>query len=139
MPRTVNQLLKTVSPNRKEKAKYVVLVNVKPGYLKNGAPKLNATAYTTHNADGTPNREKTRHRLVVYATDPNQRLRDGNVKVSCSCSDFMFTYEWVLKQLGAADLVHATDEDPGVRNPKHTPGVCCHLYRLLVEIAKARV
>lgn len=139
MPLTVKQLLQNVEPGRKDKAKNVVLVGVKPGYLKSGAPKINATAYSTANADGTSNKQKNRYKLVVYGTDPNQRLRDGAVKVSCSCPDFTYTYEVTLKNAGAADIVHSTGEPSDIRNPGQVRGVCCHLARLLVEIARARV
>lgn len=139
MPRTASQLLKATEANRRAKAEHVVLTGVKPGYRKDGSPKLNAVAYSTHNADGTPNKDKTRHRLVIYSTNNKQRLNGGHIKVHCTCSDFMFTYEWVLTQLGAADLINATNEDPGIRNPSHRPGVCCHLYRLLNEVVRAKV
>lgn len=139
MPRTADQLLKAITKDRKTKANSVVLVNVKPGYRKNGAPRLNAVAYSTHNADGTPNREKTRYQCVVYGTDPNKRLHEGPVKVSCSCPDFTFTYEVTLHNVGAADIIHSNGEPSDVRNPRQFAGTCCHLHRLLAEIVRSKV
>jgi hypothetical protein len=131
--------MQKTTKDRKTKAGYTVLIGVTPGYRKNGAPKVNATAYTTHNADGTPNREKTKYKLVVYGTDPNSRLREGPIKVSCSCPDFTYTYEVTLHNQGAADILHSNGEPSDTRNPSQRPGVCCHLYRLIAEIAKAKV
>lgn len=139
MPRTAAQLLKACTPDRRKKADYVVLVNVKPGYRKNGAPRVNATTYSTHNADGTPNKDKTRYKCVVYCTDPHQRLNAGPVKVSCSCPDFTFTYEVTLHNVGAADVIHSNGEPSDIRNPTQRPGTCCHLHRLLGEIVKSKV
>lgn len=57
-------------------------------------------------------------------------------KVSCSCPDFVYTWEWALWKHGNADIVFGNGEPPDSRNPAHLPGCCKHLVALINRMVK---
>ena len=57
-----------------------------------------------------------------------------SVVVSCACRDFMFRWEWVLNKRGSADIIYGNGRPPDTSNPNYLPGVCKHLFKILLKI-----
>jgi hypothetical protein len=139
MPLTAKQILKSSFPIVRQSSEHVKISAVKPGVLKSGAPKLVATAYSTHDANGKPKREKEKYKCAVYGLSRDSRLFEGPVKVSCNCAYFTYTCEVALHKKGAADIIHSNGEDPDDKNPAYKPSPCKHLYVVLQQIIQSRV
>lgn len=56
--------------------------------------------------------------------------KSERVKVSCSCPDHMYRFEWALWKKGAADLVYSNGEAPDITNPGYLGGCCKHVVAL---------
>jgi hypothetical protein len=52
------------------------------------------------------------------------------VKVSCSCADFMYRFEYALWKAGAADLKYSNGEPPTTTNPPQIAAICKHTVKL---------
>lgn len=57
-------------------------------------------------------------------------LPRGQVKLSCSCDDFLFRFEYALYRKGSADIRHSNGEPSHSTNPAFTPGCCKHVIAL---------
>jgi hypothetical protein len=109
-------ILKNVDFGRHERAEFVKIVGLKSGTSKKtGLFKAISKAYSKKKGD--PNSH-------TYACSVTQMDTKSNVVVSCSCPDFMYSYEVVLHNKGAADIKFSNGEQPV--NPKK-PGCCKHL------------
>lgn len=65
-----------------------------------------------------------------YATSIDFIDPKSHVRVSCSCPDFCFRFEYALHQQGAANIHFSNGESPGVRNPSLIAGCCKHVIKL---------
>ena len=54
--------------------------------------------------------------------------------VSCSCDDFMYTWEYTLNKKGAARIEYSNGESSKDRNPMQIPGTCKHIYPFLSRL-----
>lgn len=126
----LDQIMAKCDKMRKLNAKLVRVVGYKTGFDKKGLPTAVAKTYTP--------REYTVNMRLVRAKDQNKYVssvkfldRKLNVKVSCSCKDFLFAgWEYVLAQHGAADIVYGNGEPPDIKNPDHRIGCCKHIIAL---------
>lgn len=114
---------------RKMNAKLVRVIGYKTGFDKKDVPTAIAKTYTP--------REYIIGNKIVRARDQNKYTssvkfidKKLNCKVSCSCPDFMYRHEWVLAQLGAADIIYGNGQPPDHTNRDHRPGLCKHLIAL---------
>lgn len=136
---TAKEIIKFATPAVKQASKYVKISKVTPGILKNKSHKITAEAYSIATPDGVPKQRREKYKCVVYGINPDARLNKDQVKVSCTCAFFCYTCEYALKRKGAADIIHSNGEAPVEKNPKLIPTPCKHLYRVLVEMVKAKV
>lgn len=125
----LDQLVSKTDKMRKLNARLVRVVGYKTGFDKKGLPTAVAKTYTP--------REYTLGMRLVRAKDQNKYVssikfldRSLNVKVSCSCPDFMFRWEFALAQAGAADIIYGNGEPPDITNADQRPALCKHLLAL---------
>lgn len=125
----LNQLVSKSDRMRKANARLVRVVGYKTGFDKLKRPTAVARTYTP--------REYTIGMRLRQAKDQNKYVssikfldKELNVKVSCSCPDFMFRHEFANSQVGASDIIYGNGEPPTETNPSHTPGLCKHLLAL---------
>lgn len=125
----LNQLVSKTDRMRKANARLVKVVGYKTGFDKKKLPTAVAKTYTP--------REYTIGMRLVKAKDQNKYVssikflnKQLDVKVSCSCPDFMFRWEWADAQVGAADIIYGNGEPPDETNPSHEIGLCKHLVAL---------
>jgi hypothetical protein len=110
------RILKNVDFGRHERAEYVRITGLKTGVSKStGLFKAISKAYSKKQGDP---------KGYVYACAVTQIDAKSNVKVSCSCSDFMYRWEYRLWQKGAADIHYCNGEAPVTPGK---PACCKHL------------
>lgn len=125
----LNQLVSKSDRLRKANSRLVRVVGYKTGLDKLKRPTAVARTYTP--------REYTIGMRLRQAKDQNKYVssikfldKELNVKVSCSCPDYMFRFEWANAQAGASDILYGNGDPPDETNPNHTPGLCKHLLAL---------
>jgi hypothetical protein len=116
------QILRSTTADRIEKSQFIKLTAVKSGTSKkSGNRKLIAQSVSVDKA--APDRTKYTSTMEFL---PGKRL-----KLSCSCSDFMFRWEFALFTRGAADIIYGNGDPPADKNPNLKPGCCKHLVAVL--------
>lgn len=121
---------------RKVNSQFVKIVKYKAGRDKKGFAYAAAQTYTPYQLNP--------HRKVIPAHDKNKYVskitfidKKLNVKVSCSCPDYVFGgWEWSNAQHGASDIIFGNGEPPDEKNPSHHPGLCKHLIHLREYVKK---
>ena len=130
---TLDQIAKKVDKFRREGSKYVRFTDLKKGWLTNGNAYVAAASYSTHTLDQygkpKPNRNPSKYVTVIEFLD-----KQMHVKVSCSCADNTFRWEWALANRGAADIEYSNGASPDTNNPSYKPAQCKHLYALYQKI-----
>lgn len=126
----LSQLMNSSERMRKLNSKFVKILNYKEGRDKQGQAVAMAKTYTPYELNVhhriQPSRDKNRY--VSSITFIDKKL---NVKVSCSCPDYVFAgWEFANAQVGASDIIYGNGEPPTVRNPDNRPGLCKHLIAL---------
>lgn len=75
---------------------------------------------------------------VQYATSiefhPNQK-----VKVSCSCEDFLYRWEYALTLRDASYITYSNGEDAVKTNPQHITGCCKHVLAVHAELISRKL
>jgi hypothetical protein len=108
---------------RRERAEYVKVTDLKTGFSKKtGLPKAVARVYSKRGGYSSPHR---------YTASVDCVSVKSHVKVSCSCPDFMYRFEVVLNNKGAADIKYSNGEQP--QDPGR-PGCCKHLVMTFKEL-----
>lgn len=129
---TMRQIWKATPWDRKARAQNVRVVKLKYGMHKVAkVPVAAATTYSLEVDGGKPT-------WFQYVT-AIQFLPKRYVKVTCSCPDFCFRWEYALHKQGAADIKFCNGEPPGVRNPGLIPGQCKHLVALYTELVNREI
>jgi len=125
----LNKLVSTSDKLRKLNAKLVRVVQIKTGKDRKGNPTVMAKTYTPREVNVhykiVPARDKSRYVSSIKFID--NKL---NVKVSCSCPDYLFRWEVANHQAGCSDIVYSNGEPPLFTNPSMTPSMCKHLLAL---------
>jgi hypothetical protein len=113
MAMTPMAILKNVDFGRHERAEYVKIVGLKHGKSKKtGLFKAISKAYSR--------RQGSAH-AYHYACAITQLDKKSHVRVSCSCPDFCFRWEYFLWKRGAAEIYYCNGEAP--QNPGKA--ACC--------------
>ena len=117
------KLVNSSDKMRKANARLVRVVGYKTGFDKNKIPTAVAKTYTP--------REYTIGMKLRQAKDKNKYVssikfldRKLNVKVSCSCPDYMYRHEWANTQAGASDVIYGNGEPSTETNPSNKVGLC---------------
>ena len=130
---TLKQIVQKTDPVRIANSKFVRIIKFKSGYTPRGTGYAACQSYSTHHYDSKGRRvinpDKTKYVTVVEFLD-----KKLHVNVSCSCSDFMYSFEVALHKKGAADIEYSNGMSPDVRNPAHTTACCKHLVQLYFRI-----
>ena len=119
MPMTWPQVYRNCERKRRHRADTTVTIDsLKLGV--SGRPKTPTAAAKVFSIDKVRDGYK-KHKYVAVAKWLNSR---GHIDLSCSCPDFMYTYEVALKRKGAAQIKYSDGELPVDRNPRAIPGAC---------------
>ena len=130
----LSQLMNATDQLRKLNARLVKVLALKKGYNKKGQATAIARTYTNlkYGVDHKIHKDSDQSKYVSSITFMDKQL---NVKVSCSCPDFMYRQEWILSEYGAADIVYGNGEPPLMTRQDDKPSICKHLValRLLIK------
>jgi len=126
MPMTMREIMEKTPANRRIKAKVVKIKKIKVRKNVDGYPEVVAKTASTETPTGEP---KTPMHQSNYVT-AIEVYPKKKVVVSCSCADFLYTWEVALKKKGAARIEYSNGKSPKDRNPGMIPGCCGHLYAL---------
>ncbi len=116
------RILRATPPDRIERSSFIKLTSVKTGVSKSSG-KRKIIAQSVSIDKKSPDRTKYVSSVEFHG--------DDRVKVSCSCSDFTFRWEYALAEKGGADIVYGNGDPPVDRNPSMKPGCCKHVVALL--------
>ena len=119
----LNSLVAKTDRMRKLNAQLVKVVGYKTGFDKHRRPTAVAKTYTPKEyiIGGKLVRAKDQNKYVSSVKFLNKKL---DCKVSCSCPDFMYRWEFALAQAGAADIIYGNGEPANETNPGNKPGLC---------------
>lgn len=137
MPMTMQQILDRTPQNRKQKAEYVRIQAVKVQKTSYQTTIYKAKISSTHNiVKDDAVRKRVTPTTYVSTVETNGKM----VVVSCSCEDFMYTWEVALSKKKAARIKYSNGEMPDDRNPRMVPGCCAHLHKFgQMLISKGKV
>lgn len=74
----------------------------------------------------------SKHGQIIDNHVPNSSILKGNLTVTCSCQDFQYRRDYALYAEGASPGVASRGIPSKIRNPRNTPILCKHLFRVLV-------
>jgi len=120
MSMTMEGIMRNTPPGRVKGSTEVRITHV---IAQPSIPSVTTQTYTPGHKD----KYKT---SVAFKRDVKGKLLKY-VQVSCSCPDFMYTWEVALHNKGAAPIMYSNGEPPEERNPKELSGVCKHLYAVM--------
>lgn len=121
----------------------VEMVEFKRTKTKSGMPAIKAVAIT--NDPWRPNKVIRKHNTFIIGAELDKENnpvkkpinRHKKVIVSCSCENYVFTWEYANAVHGASRIVYGNGEPPVVTNPGLAPGMCKHLVAASLKIIKA--
>jgi hypothetical protein len=113
---TFQSVLRGTPPNRFANAEKVKITKVRLTKKGGQLTKVVADSYT-------PGSSSKYESEIEF-------LPSKKIKLSCSCDDFVYRFEWVLYRKGSADLVYGNGEPPDETNPARTLGCCKHIIAL---------
>lgn len=126
MPMTWPQVYRNCESQRVERANTTVKIKtLRLGV--SGRPKLPTAAAKVYSLD----KVRGGHRKHVYVVVAKWLNHRGHVHLSCSCPDFMYTYEYALTRKGASSIKYCDGTPPVERNIRGIPGACKHLIHLM--------
>lgn len=134
MPMTIRQIMAKTPPSRRNASQWVKISAIKVRKSPQGYPMVLAKTISGHSAQGVRKSPQPQHRYVTTI-----EVRNKHSIVSCSCDDFLFTWEVALAKNGAAQVEYSNGARPTDRNPSMIPGCCKHVYKLaesLIEQGK---
>lgn len=120
----------------------VVLIERKITKTRSGMPAFKGVAITQD--PYRPNKVVRKHNTFIIGAELDKENnpvkkpinKHKKIIVSCSCENFVFTFEYANAAHGASRLVYSNGEPPIVTNPGLAPGLCKHLVaaaRLLIK------
>lgn len=130
---TLKQLYSKTTPERKDRARYVRIVQTKIGHNKQGLGYVAARTYSRLKVgrDGRLVKNDDPQHYVTMITFLNKKLQ---CICSCSCGDTTFRWEVANSYKGAAEIEFSNGEPPLTTNPTFKVGLCKHLCALYAKI-----
>ena len=125
---TFKEILTRTPGNRAELAQHVKVTYLKFGNSRKlGVPKAICQSYSQdRDREGKVRRFKYVTMIEFYA--------DSKVKVSCSCADHLYRWEYALVKKKASYFTYSNKEKPVSTNPRLVPGTCKHCIALYMTL-----
>lgn len=118
---TFKQIARNTSQSRHDLSHQVKVLNLKFG--------LSKTVYPAGNLLGVA-RTYTPDTSYLRYTTSIEIWPGDKVKLSCSCDDFKYRWEYALWLRNCADIIYSNGEPPLVNNSYFKPMACKHLIAL---------
>lgn len=117
-------MLRHAGLERERRAGKVLVKNLKFGVSRTlGIPKAIANTYSKD----SPTFRATYSKYTTFIEFLPQKK---HLRVSCSCSDHLYRWEWALAQKLASYITYSNGESAATTNPKGLPGCCKHVIAL---------
>jgi hypothetical protein len=124
MTYSIDQLIRLTPRSRRENAAAVHVIGAQRVRRRHGGIEI--ITMTVEN--GTRRHHQEIRVVNTQWTGLFMDPRNGGVIVTCDCADWMYMFEWVMAQHGAAEIKHGNGDPPHFKNPNMTPGICKHLF-----------
>ena len=79
------------------------------------------------------------HKHWIEQDEGGKFTKASKLKLSCDCEHWMFTYEYAMTHHNASWIKFSNGEFPILKNPRLQPGLCKHLWTLLVYVKRNRL
>lgn len=122
----MKQIISKSGPARKAAALFVDILQTKVKKSKAGNPLVVCKTRSSTTSQG---KAKPKGSSNTYVSTI-EVLPSSKVIVSCSCQDFMYTWEVALSLKGAARIEYSNGDQPNEKNPRNVPGACKHLVAI---------
>ena len=122
------KIINATPPDRIELSSFVKITDVRTGTSKSSG-KVRLVAKTR--SLGKKEYERNHYSSML------ENHGSGRFRLSCSCDDFMFRWEYALAMRDGAQILYGNGEPPVDTNPRMKPGCCKHLIALIF-LAKQR-
>jgi hypothetical protein len=121
---TFKEILTRTPGNRVELSQFVKITYLKFGNSRKlGVPKAICQSYSQDkDRAGKVKKFKYVTMMEFYA--------DSKVKVSCSCADHLYRWEYALVRKKASYFTYSNHEKPVETNPRLIPACCKHVIAL---------
>ena len=127
---SLKQLLNATPALMRNNAKFTGVKSLRHANTRNGMPAIRAKVWSQ-----TGRNKQVYSCDVIAKEDPDKPIyKQSKVLVSCSCENFMYTWEYANNHWGAAKIKYSNGEPPTVTNAGLHPGMCKHLVCLAQEI-----
>ena len=134
---TFNQIKKYLNPLKYKNSKYVQFKDVRVGFNDKNLTFFVARSSSPYIWDSRLKRKVTNPtRNNTYTTTIEVLNKKGNVKLSCSCPDFLFRHEVALFTKDAAEIEYSNGDYPEMTNPLLQPSCCKHCLALYEALHK---
>ena len=111
----------------------VDIVTMKKAKTATGLPAVRAVC--VHNDSIRVDRVKKPRNVVILGFEKDVPLsKQKKVLVSCSCENFVFTWEYANAHHGAAKIIYGNGDAPNYTNPRLAVGLCKHLVAVTLEL-----
>lgn len=113
---------------RKINSKFVKITGYKNGWDRKGIATAICRSYSPReysNGRVVPAKDLNKYTTSIKFLD-----KQLNVKVSCSCPDFMYRWEYANHRIGVSDIIYSNGEPARETNPLNRPGGCKHILAL---------
>lgn len=138
---SLKELISNSESDRQTRANYVVHVETaKRVKTAKGLPAVDATAWYEDLL--RPNSKEAHKRYTVHVIgldDPNLPIyKQKRVLISCSCPDWVFTWEYANAIHGATKIIFGNGQPPVRKNAGCAPGLCKHSLGVAEYIMERR-
>ena len=127
---TLNEIVRLSERLRRLNSRLVKIVGYKTGKDKQGVPTAVAKTWTPLEYSLGGHRFIRSRDLNKFTSSSKFLDRKMRVRVSCSCPDYMYRWEYANNLVGASDIIYGNGEAPDETNPQYRPGLCKHLLAL---------
>lgn len=133
--KTLRQLVKTCPMVQFDKAKVTYILKAA---LKQDREKRRALLALVQRIDEKGKHD--RHKVQIVAVEPDEKISEGYVRVSCSCGFHVYWgQEFLLTQKDASWIQYSDGSSPDIRNPQHRIMLCHHVLRVAMLALKRKL
>ena len=130
--KTLRQLVLTCPKIQFDKARKTYILKAELKKRKQGQRVLIAN---TQRVDQDGKHEK--HPVIVVAVEPNTKLGQAHVRISCDCGFHVYWgQEYLLTKQDASWIEYSDGSSPDIRNPQGRIMLCHHALRVAMLILK---
>lgn len=126
----IRQITKHVPNDTRLKSRIVGIEDVWEGKVPSAL-----AGYTCYRAQTRNTENGNQYRIAIYSPTPKITL-DSKIIIDSPNPLHVFYYEYALAKRGNAFIYRSNGQPPHTNNPRFTPGIDHHVYRVLQYLIK---